>query len=119
MGKGTTNLTMYTSVDFAWLSGLLEGEGSFYTRTPIQGKVGARPEISIGMTDKDVLERAAPLMAGKVYGPYTAGGRKKPIWYVKKTGIGALSLMVSLFATMGERRQAQIQKALSTWEHAI
>ena len=48
--------------DLTWLAGLLEGEGSFLKAPPSDPNC---PRISLEMTDKDVVERAALLMQGK------------------------------------------------------
>jgi len=44
----------FIPTDIAWLAGLLEGEGSFSIKN-------VSAEISIAMSDKDILDRAAQL----------------------------------------------------------
>jgi hypothetical protein len=65
IGDGDLMLTETLSkVDIAWLAGLLEGEGSF-----MRGKRKDAPGISLAMTDRDVVERAAKLLRTKCMGP--------------------------------------------------
>ena len=56
---------MRSTLDLAWLGGLLEGEGSFMLRN-------GSPVIALQTTDRDVLHRAASLMDTKEQG----GGRR-------------------------------------------
>ena len=79
--------------DLAWLAGLLEGEGSFLKAPPSSPNC---PRISLEMTDKDVVERAASLMNGKV-------------------ATRAVELMRVLHPEMGSRRRSQIDAALETY----
>ncbi len=51
---------MIRNVDIAWLAGLVEGEGSFHMST-------RSIAIILTMTDRDVVERAATLLNGRVY----------------------------------------------------
>ena len=60
--------------DLAWLAGLLEGEGSFLKAPPSNPNC---PRISLEMTDKDIVERAAALMEGKAVKRETL---KNPLW---------------------------------------
>jgi hypothetical protein len=70
------------------------------------------------MTDKDVLERAAQLMGGKVKGPYSRANistQFKPYYIVVRKGKNGFTLMNSLFPLMGNRRKQQILTALATY----
>ena len=99
--------------DLAWLAGLLEGEGSFLKAPPSSPNC---PRISLEMTDKDVVERAASLMNGKVA---TRTNLKNSLW--KQTyrviikGSRAVELMRVLHPEMGSRRRLQIDAALETY----
>jgi len=98
-------------VDIAWLAGLIEGEGSF-----IWGKT--TPTISVQMSDKDVLERAAKLMGVEVRGPRFPKGKPtyKPIWAIYLAGPQAVGWMLTLYSFMGERRRAKIEDNLAKWK---
>jgi|SRR5689334_12129884 len=99
--------------DLTWLAGLLEGEGSFLKAPPSSPNC---PRISLEMTDKDVIERAATLMGGKAA---TRVNLKNPHW--KQTyrviikGSRAVELMRVLYAEMGARRRSQIDAALEMY----
>ena len=47
------------SVDIAWLTGLLEGEGTFVMSERSMA-------VAVNMIDRNIIERAAQLMKGRV-----------------------------------------------------
>ena len=98
--------------DLYWLAGLLEGEGSFMKGPP---SAPNRPVISMQMTDKDIIEKAANII-GIGYCENKSTERKgyKKCWSVRTTGSRAMSIMRQVFSIMGERRQEQITKALDS-----
>lgn len=101
--------------DIAWLAGLLEGEGSFCWHQTQRDK--GRPRIQIQMTDKDVLDKAAILLRGKVlgpYGPYTT--QKIPSWFLHCSGKHAIFLMEKLLPYMGERRSLKINELIKKYK---
>jgi DNA-binding transcriptional regulator YiaG len=102
-----------TENDLAWLAGLLEGEGSFLKAPPSSPN---SPRISLEMTDKDVVERAASLMGSKAVKRINL---RNPHW--KQTyrviikGSRAVKLMRVLYPQMGARRRTQIDAALEIY----
>lgn len=58
-----------TLEQYAWLAGLIEGEGTFTLRVIKEGN-RPYPEIVVQMTDLDVLEKARDWFGGKLSGPY-------------------------------------------------
>ena len=91
--------------DLVWLAGLLEGEGAFDLHR------GKYPRIRLGMTDRDVVGRAATLLGGKVrlsLKPAPA----KAMWHVEVSGTKALSAMTALLPLMGARRSAKIAEVM-------
>lgn len=58
-----------TPEQYAWLAGLIEGEGTITLRLQPKGR-RAYPEIVVQMTDLDVLEKAHNWFGGKLSGPY-------------------------------------------------
>lgn len=100
-------------LDAAWLAGLLEGEGSFMRAPPSDPR---RPIVALSMTDEDVVQRAARLMAN---GHYARSDRRpgkwKPTFRVFVKGAPAVELMRALRPLMGTRRQAQIDAALASF----
>lgn len=87
--------------DLLWLAGLLEGEGSFDLHR------GKYPRIRLGMTDRDVVGRAATLLGGKVrlsLKPAPA----QAMWHVEVSGTKAEALLRLILPHMGARRSAKI-----------
>lgn len=106
-----------SEADLAWLAGLLEGEGSFSL-----GKAGRSrflsPRIDLGMTDEDVVARAAKLMGISNY--HQVRGRKngwKPFYRLVFAGERCARLMRLLLPYMGNRRSDRIRSILSTWSN--
>jgi hypothetical protein len=94
-----------TREDLVWLAGLLEGEGTFDLHR------GRYPRIRVGMTDRDVVGRAAHLMGSQIRlslrpAPYAA------TWHAEISGTRATALMQELLPLMGARRSAKIASVL-------
>ena len=99
--------------DLAWLAGLLEGEGSFLKAPPSSPNC---PRISLEMTDKDIVERAAALMGGNAVERINLRNALwKPAYRVAIKGSRAVALMRVLYPAMGARRRSQIDAALATY----
>jgi hypothetical protein len=94
-----------TRDDLLWLAGLLEGEGSF------DAQRGKYPRVRVGMTDRDVVGRAATLIGSRVRlslkpAPYQA------TWHAEVTGSKAAEVMRAVLPFMGSRRSAKIASIL-------
>ena len=104
-----------TEQDFHWLVGILEGEGSFLKGPP---SAPNQPRISISMTDADVIQRVADLF-GITY-CHSRLDLRNPNWkcafVAKIAGLPAVTIMKKLQPFMGARRQAQIQKAIDSYD---
>jgi hypothetical protein len=99
-----------TSLQVAWLAGLLEGEGSFR----FQRRRGVIVQFTT--TDLDIAERAAALLSVRPWGPYRDKYReRKPYWQVRVCSSRAVGLMFSVFSFLGERRRQQVKESLSEW----
>lgn len=101
-----------TPTDLAWLAGLLEGEGCF---TLHKTSGWHYPMVSLKMTDRDVVERAAYLMgAPSVFkdGKRTAALGKKPVYVAHVTSVNAYLFLLEIKPLMGERRQARIKEII-------
>ena len=92
-----------------WLAGLVEGEGHI-------GRRAHRIRLAIGMTDQDVVERAAQLMAGRLYGPITKT-RAKPLYFTMVFGRSAVGWFMTLYSELGARRQAEVRAILLDWRN--
>jgi hypothetical protein len=96
--------------DIVWAAGLFEGEGSIHMKTD-------RPRqrvLSIGMTDKDVMERFVDVVGyGNLQGPYIAKLRK-PFWkwqLYKKTEV--LRILKLFLPHFGKRRAEKAIEAIN------
>lgn len=96
----------------SWLSGLLEGEGSFMKGPPSRPNL---PFVSVTMTDLDVVQKAGDLFGVKVINQKPATPRNKPLYRASVRGSKAVLLMHLLKPLMGQRRQLQIELALSSY----
>lgn len=76
------------------------------------------PYITVQMTDRDVVERVAWVLGGKVRGPYQPKREgSKPTWVCSISSNRAVSWMLTLYSLMGERRRAQIADVVSQWKN--
>lgn len=111
---GFTEISRYSmkEQDFYWLVGLLEGEGTFLAPPPSSPRT---PIIAVVMTDLDIVSRVAGLFGVSYI--HTRKHDKDKNWKdcfrVALKGVKAVDLMLRLHPHMGERRQSQINKALS------
>jgi hypothetical protein len=99
----------YMVRDVAWLSGVLEGDGTFY----VVGRTG-HPRIALQTSDEDTA-RAAKEVAGvgRVGGPYVYPGlRPRWVWAVQSQTT-TRELAAQLLPFMGERRSEQIRAFLN------
>lgn len=91
--------------DVIWLAGLLEGEGTFDMHR------GKYPRVRVGMTDRDVVGRAATLMGSNV----TLRLHDRPAkatWHAEVSGVKAVQVMEAILPTMGARRSGVIATVL-------
>jgi hypothetical protein len=96
--------------EFAWLAGLLEGEGTFLKPLPSSPYL---PIVRLNMTDRDVVERAARLLGSGVCSYTPKNPRHKINWIASVKGARACDLMLQLRPFMGDRRRRQIDEALA------
>lgn len=102
---------MTLDTHLVWTAGLLEGEGSFLTKTG-----GRAPIISCHMTDLDVLERLSSILGGAIYSTRKQAEHHKVSWRWQLTGDRAAKAMRDLLPHMGLRRAVAITQALKTWD---
>jgi hypothetical protein len=101
------------SGELHWLAGLLEGEGSFMAGPPSSPRM---PIISVNMTDEDVVSRVGRIFGRKVFAYKPRDPRWQQSYQVRVTGGRAVRWMTLLRPLMGMRRQAQIDRALASYE---
>jgi hypothetical protein len=100
-----------STADIAWAAGLIEGEGSF-------AMAGRTPKIAVNMIDRDIIERLAVILGGRVYGPYDRSHvnlAHHPIWRTQVNGPSSAGWMMTLFALLGIRRREQVRRTLGDW----
>lgn len=96
---------MVTRDDLVWLAGLLEGEGTFDLHRD------RYPRIRLGMTDRDVVGRAATLMGSRVRLSLRPAPMKAT-WHTEVSGARAAEIMEYLLPLMGARRSSKIATIL-------
>jgi hypothetical protein len=92
--------------DVLWLAGLLEGEGTFDLHR------GRYPRVRVGMTDRDVVGRAATLIGSGV----RLTLKRKPYastWHAEVSGPKATAVMKAILPHMGARRSGRIAEILA------
>lgn len=94
-----------THDDLVWLAGLLEGEGTFDLHRD------RYPRIRVGMTDRDVVGRAASLMGSRIRMSISTVGHKAT-FHAEISGDRARAIMWALLPYMGARRSAKIAEIL-------
>lgn len=104
--------SIYT-LDAIWLAALLEGEGSFTCQ--VVSEYNIRPRITLNMTDKDVVDRAAKLFGAPLWGPYSKQAPRKDVWATAVAGWHAAEWMRILQPYLGKRRQAKVSEILGVW----
>lgn len=76
------------------------------------------PYISVQMTDRDIVERVAGLLGGKVRGPYQPKREgSKRTWVCVVSSTRAIGWMLTLYTFMGERRREQIDSVVLRWRN--
>ena len=93
-----------------WLAGLLEGEGCF--RFGKWASKGNGCQITVEMTDEDVIVKAAEVMGTKVYFHKPRRLGCKPTWYTGACGDKAAAIARQILPFMGQRRKAKIEELL-------
>lgn len=91
--------------DALWLAGLLEGEGTFDLHRK------KYPRVRVGMSDRDVVGRAATLMGAQVrlsLKPYP----NSAMFHAEISGTKAVVIMEEVLPHMGARRSAKIATVL-------
>ncbi|WP_036959174.1 hypothetical protein [Promicromonospora kroppenstedtii] len=91
--------------DAIWLAGLLEGEGTFDLHRK------KYPRVRVGMSDRDVVGRAATLMGAQVrlsLKPYPNAA----MFHAEVSGTKAVAVMEAVLQHMGARRSAKIATVL-------
>jgi hypothetical protein len=116
----TAEHTPLSSLQIAWLAGLLEGEGCFSKGGPSGGT--RRPDgrqrqitVTLAMTDCDVVQRVADMLGTRVgLKSIPADGRQKQ-YMCRIYSSRAAAWMMTLYSFLGERRRARVRELLAYW----
>jgi hypothetical protein len=102
-------MEMVSIKNLYWLAGLMEGEGHF-------GRQPNQIVITLAMTDRDVVMRAAGMFAiGHCKERKLPSGKIAYIWHVTNQ-THAAGLMMTLLPLMGARRASKIRECLAFWQ---
>jgi hypothetical protein len=97
--------------DLHWLTGLLEGEGTFLAAPPSAPR---SPAVQVSMFDRDIIQRAGALLGVAVTVVPSRREGWKTAYCVRVRGARAVLWMQRLRPLMGERRQRQIDRAMAS-----
>lgn len=94
---------------YAWLAGLLEGEGNF------QAHNSNYPQIKLTMTDEDVVARAATALGRRYHRYESRHPNWKPGFTLNICGKDAIGLMMAIYPFLGTRRRSKVRELLMLW----
>src|SRR6266566_2460518 len=112
-GESHQRCTNVEELEFHWLVGILEGEGTFLRGAP--SKPGA-PILRVSMTDRDVVERVAKLFGRAVVRLRRRKPHHKLPYATTIKGASAVQAMCAVRPFLGTSRQVQIDLAISSWQ---
>lgn len=99
------------ATDIAWVAGVFEGDGSVF----MAGN-GYTPQVTIAMTDKDVVERVCTIVGrGKIDGPYISNKTlgKTPMWRWRTSGwMSVQAFIAMIWSWLGDRRRSRAKEIL-------
>lgn len=100
-------------LEFHWLVGVLEGEGTFLRGAP--SKPGT-PILRVSMTDRDVVEHVAKSFGRAVVRLRRRKPHHKLPYATTIKGAPAAQLMYAVRPFLGKTRGLQIDRAISSWQ---
>jgi len=98
--------------DFHWLTGILEGEGTFLHGPPSSPNA---PAVRVVMTDRDIIERVASYFERAIVAIKPRESWHKPAYATTLRGLPAVRLMAKARPELGTVRQAKIDQVLADW----
>jgi hypothetical protein len=110
---------MRSLLDIAWFAGIVEGEGHlhFYSAPNMGGKLYA--ELTVIMTDEDVIRRCASLLGVNVFSPRKKSSLHKQSFRCRARGHKVLGWMMTIYPFMGERRKSKILHIVNTLRNTV
>ena len=105
---------MISTTEIHWLAGLLEGEATF-GMWKYNGR-GQSAFLSLKMTDRDIVERAARLLETRsILTDKKQQEHHKQAYSTRSHGIKAIGWMMTLYPLLGDRRRARIREIVASW----
>ena len=95
---------MKRTIDIAWLSGLLEGDGCFMLT------YGKYPIITVTMLKGDTINRVASMWKSRVT-------RYRNSYTTKVTGVRAIQWMMMIYLFLGNRRRNKVTEIIKFWRN--
>lgn len=95
--------------DKYWLSGLFEGEATFFAQTE-KYPLG----LCIQMTDEDIIKKVCEIIGTKYYMPTKPKEHYKQTYKTNLRGKPALNIMLQILPLMGERRSKKIKECVAS-----
>src|SRR5258706_7920996 len=108
--------------DIYWIAGYLEGEGYFgYGKANGHKNKSLTFKISVGSTDRDVVEKASKILSGVVRLHSNGNGvrdgyARKQVYDFTIHGSKAIQWMMTLYPLMGARRKSRIREIINIWK---
>lgn len=104
---------MISTLDIAWLAGIVEGEG-WIGVVRHHNRKNKYPIVAVQMTDKDVIEKVSRLFKTSVRSSTIPSG--KVAYSFRVEGHRAAELIMTLYCLLGIRRREQGKRALLVWK---
>lgn len=107
----TIQIPNVSDVELAWLSGIVEGEGSYCF-----SKKSGNFSIQVQMCDEDIIKKVTGLFDTKLRKSYLPKGDKRKLVYPFCIGsVRAVLWTIKLYPFMGVRRRARILENIKGW----
>lgn len=117
--QASPELTLADLSKWAWVAGIIDGEGSFiFTKRKCKTGGCFSSAITIGMTDLDVLQRMDFLLKGNLNGPYKYGpSHYKEFWrFSISTNSNVISVIEHIYYFLCERRRDKCDEIIKAYE---
>ena len=107
------HIRVVDQLQFHWLVGILEGEGTFLRGAPSRP---GTPIVRVSMTDRDVVEHVAKVLERAVVRLRRRRPHHKIPYATTIKGAPAVTLMNAVRPFLSETRQLQIDRAITSWQ---
>ena len=100
-----------SEIEYAWLAGLLEGEGYFQITKP-RPNHPTQVLIRLSMTDKDVVEKAANLLKVSINSKAETSEKKTIYSFTLSRRDDVEKTLIQILPHMGSRRSKKINECI-------